>query len=92
MAKFYFVHLYPGAPLPPASEYFKRYADSGDSQYTVAIDISPSVVPGMLRIDPVPLEDDVPCAVHIPIAHVLGITEINSERPPMGFDIGGKPS
>ena len=91
MAKFFFVHLHPGAPMPPASEYFKRYADAGDPQYTVATDVAPSIVPGMLRVDPVKMDgDEVPCAVHIPIGHIVGITEINSDRAPMGFNVGAK--
>jgi hypothetical protein len=85
MKTFFFVFLYEGAPTPPADEYFKRYSESGQQQYTVAVDVQPSVVPGMLRVDPVPLDDDVPCALHIPIGHIQGVLEINSDKPPMGF-------
>lgn len=86
MKTFLFVFLYEGAPMPLAEEYFKRYSDPGQRQYTVATDVQPSVVPGMLRVDVVPLKDDIPCLLHIP-NHIHGVFEINSEKAPMGFNV-----
>ena len=86
MNTFFFVFLYEGAPMPPAEKYRKRYSDPGQREYTVVTDVQPSVVPGMLRVDVVPLEDDIPCSLHIPINHIHGVFEINSEKAPMGFN------
>ena len=90
MQTFFFVFLHPQAPVPQPSAYFKRYAEDTEPRYTIATDVTPSSVPGMVRMDLAPIAGDIPTVLHLPIGHISSVVEVAGDKPPVGFNLEAK--